>query len=144
MIKWYEWSSICYFIVLSLTKLYTIINKSLKNCLQVLQKQYVLQQFKNIEHLRSKLTEYIKRWGGKVKLYRNNRREGLIRARIIGAQKSQAKQGRVLIYLDAHCECGYNWLPPLLIPIMKNRLEVSVSFCLVLLLFFIFSVWTNC
>jgi len=78
------------------------------------------------EHLGSKLTEYIKRWEGKVKLYRNNRREGLIRARIIGAQKSQAKQGRVLIYLDAHCECGYNWLPPLLIPIMKNRKVCTV------------------
>ena len=73
------------------------------------------------EHLDKKLADYIKRFDGIVKLYRNDRREGLIRARSIGANKSQPGPGRVLIYLDAHCEVGYNWLPPLLIPIMKNR-----------------------
>ena len=45
----------------------------------------------------------------------------MIRARSIGAQKTKAGPGRILIYLDAHCEVGYNWLPPLVMPIMKNR-----------------------
>ena len=56
-----------------------------------------------------------------MKLYRNERREGLIRARSIGAKRSSDAPGRVLVYLDAHCEVGYNWLPPLITPIVKNR-----------------------
>ena len=38
--------------------------------------------------------EYIKRFNGIVKLYHNNKREGLIRARTIGAKHAQAS-GRV-------------------------------------------------
>ena len=57
-----------------------------------------------------------------MKLYRNDRREGLIRARSIGAQKSSPVPNRILVYLDAHCEVGYNWLPPLIMPIINNRL----------------------
>ena len=41
-----------------------------------------------LEHLGSKLEEYISRFNGLVKLYRNSRREGLIRARSIGAKKA--------------------------------------------------------
>ena len=32
-----------------------------------------------------------------------------------------AATGEVVIFLDAHCEVGYNWLPPLLAPIHANR-----------------------
>lgn len=68
-------------------------------------------------HLGEPLKEYIKRWNGIVKLYRNERREGLIRARSIGAEHAIEE---VLVFLDAHCECGYNWLPPLIAPIARN------------------------
>lgn len=78
------------------------------------------------EHLGRKLADYIEKFNGIVKLYRNDRREGLIRARCIGAKKSEPAPGRVLVYLDAHCEVGYNWLPPLLMPIMKNRMVSTV------------------
>lgn len=73
----------------------------------------------NKEHLKQKLADYIASWNGLVKLHRNERREGLIRARSIGAEK--AIKGKVLVYLDAHCEVGYNWLPPLITPIALNR-----------------------
>lgn len=46
-----------------------------------------------IEHLKDKLDDYIKLWNGLVKVFRNERREGLIQARSIGAQK--AKLGQV-------------------------------------------------
>ena len=72
------------------------------------------------EHLKEKLEDYIQepKFEGKVKLVRNARREGLIRTRIIGAQHAS---GDVLLWLDAHCEVGINWLPPLLTPIAVNR-----------------------
>lgn len=72
---------------------------------------------KDKPHLGDPLAEYIKRWNGLVKLYRNDRREGLIRARSIGAEHATQE---VLVFLDAHCEAGYNWLPPLLAPIARN------------------------
>ena len=49
--------------------------------------------FLNKNHLKEKLDEYIKLWNGLVKVFRNERREGLIQARSIGAQK--AKLGQV-------------------------------------------------
>lgn len=45
-------------------------------------------------HLKERLEEYIKQWNGLVKVFRNEKREGLIQARSIGARK--AVKGQVL------------------------------------------------
>ncbi|XP_074484560.1 N-acetylgalactosaminyltransferase 7 isoform X3 [Sebastes fasciatus] len=79
----------------------------------------MIDDFSNKVHLKERLEEYIKQWNGLVKLFRNEKREGLIQARSIGAQK--ATKGQVLIYLDAHCEVGVNWYAPLVAPISKDR-----------------------
>ncbi|XP_044537609.1 N-acetylgalactosaminyltransferase 7 [Gracilinanus agilis] len=79
----------------------------------------LIDDFSNKAHLKERLDEYIKQWNGLVKVFRNERREGLIQARSIGAHK--AKLGQVLIYLDAHCEVAVNWYAPLVAPISKDR-----------------------
>ncbi|KAM5193106.1 N-acetylgalactosaminyltransferase 7 isoform 1-T1 [Mantella aurantiaca] len=84
----------------------------------------MIDDYSNKEHLKGRLEDYIKQWNGLVKIFRNERREGLIQARSIGAQK--AKLGQVLIYLDAHCEVGINWYAPLIAPIAQDRTACTV------------------
>ncbi|XP_033976789.1 N-acetylgalactosaminyltransferase 7 isoform X1 [Trematomus bernacchii] len=84
----------------------------------------MIDDFSNKEHLKERLVAYIKQWNGLVKLFRNEKREGLIQARSIGALK--ATKGQVLIYLDAHCEVGVNWYAPLVAPISKDRTVSTV------------------
>ncbi|XP_007574678.1 N-acetylgalactosaminyltransferase 7 isoform X2 [Poecilia latipinna] len=84
----------------------------------------LIDDFSNKAHLKERLEEYIKQWNGLVKLFRNDKREGLIQARSIGAKK--ATKGQVLIYLDAHCEVGINWYAPLIAPISKDRTVCTV------------------
>uniref|UniRef100_A0A8C4XDI3 Polypeptide N-acetylgalactosaminyltransferase n=1 Tax=Erpetoichthys calabaricus TaxID=27687 RepID=A0A8C4XDI3_ERPCA len=84
----------------------------------------LIDDFSNKAHLKERLEDYIKQWNGLVKLFRNERREGLIQARSIGAKK--ATVGQVLIYLDAHCEVGPNWYAPLIAPITNDRTVCTV------------------
>ncbi|XP_054634314.1 N-acetylgalactosaminyltransferase 7 isoform X1 [Dunckerocampus dactyliophorus] len=84
----------------------------------------MIDDFSNKVHLKERLEMYIKQWNGLVKLFRNEKREGLIQARSIGAKK--ATKGQVLIYLDAHCEVGINWYAPLVAPISEDRTVCTV------------------
>lgn len=74
--------------------------------------------------LKENLTEYLEnKFDSKVKLYVNEKREGLIRARMIGARLSQAD---VIIFLDSHMEVTNTWLPPLLEPLVYNPTFATV------------------
>ncbi len=55
-----------------------------------------------IVHLQKKLEDDIKPMK-KVRLLRTKKREGLIRARLLGAYDAK---GQILIFLDSHCECA--------------------------------------
>ncbi|CAG0918430.1 unnamed protein product [Notodromas monacha] len=59
----------------------------------------------------------------KVRYFRTEEREGLIRARMIGANSAT---GAVLVFLDSHCEVNKQWLEPLVEPIAEKASVVTV------------------
>ncbi|XP_068101715.1 polypeptide N-acetylgalactosaminyltransferase 3-like [Hyperolius riggenbachi] len=72
------------------------------------------------DYLKDKLDEYVKALQI-VKVVRQKERKGLISARLLGAAVAT---GDTLTFLDAHCECYYGWLEPLLSRIAENYTAV--------------------
>jgi polypeptide N-acetylgalactosaminyltransferase len=70
--------------------------------------------------LKQPLDEYIKTLE-KVRIIRQNQREGLVRSRLAGAATAN---GDVIIFLDSHIETTEGWLEPLLDPISQNYTNV--------------------
>uniref|UniRef100_A0A8C2RTU8 Glycosyltransferase 2-like domain-containing protein n=1 Tax=Capra hircus TaxID=9925 RepID=A0A8C2RTU8_CAPHI len=74
------------------------------------------------EELKAPLEEYVhKRYPGLVKVVRNQKREGLIRARIEGWKVAT---GQVTGFFDAHVEFTAGWAEPVLSRIQENRRRV--------------------
>ncbi|XP_069432189.1 polypeptide N-acetylgalactosaminyltransferase 12 isoform X2 [Ovis canadensis] len=76
----------------------------------LLEEVILVDDYSDREHLKERLATELAGLP-KVRLIRANKREGLVRARLLGA--SVAK-GDVLTFLDCHCECHEGWLEPLL------------------------------
>lgn len=73
------------------------------------------------DYLGKKLEDYVATLPTPVKVLRTGKRSGLIRARLIGAEKAT---GEVITFLDAHCECTKGWLEPLMARIAEDRTRV--------------------
>ncbi|XP_068633214.1 putative polypeptide N-acetylgalactosaminyltransferase 9 isoform X2 [Battus philenor] len=80
----------------------------------------LVDDFSDMPHLMQQLDDYMSSLP-KVRIVRATRREGLIRARLLGARYVTAP---VLTYLDSHCECTEGWLEPLLDRIARNKTTV--------------------
>ncbi|CAG4942090.1 unnamed protein product [Colias eurytheme] len=63
--------------------------------------------------------------GLNIRLLKTSKREGLIRARLYGADNSV---GEVLLFLDSHIEVNVNWLPPLLSRLSEGVDGVSTRY----------------
>ncbi|CAL1530402.1 unnamed protein product [Lymnaea stagnalis] len=90
---------------------------------KLLKEVVLIDDGSDYDFLQEKLENYIKQFNGLVKLFRNPERLGLITARTKGAEHST---GDVIVFLDAHCECNKNWLPPLLARIKYDRTILAV------------------
>ncbi|ROK35828.1 Polypeptide N-acetylgalactosaminyltransferase 12 [Anabarilius grahami] len=70
----------------------------------------LVDDYSDRDHLKEPLENYIANIK-KVRLIRARKREGLVRARLLGASIAT---GEVLTFLDCHCECHEGWLEPIL------------------------------
>jgi polypeptide N-acetylgalactosaminyltransferase len=73
------------------------------------------------EYLHKPLDEFVKTLPIPVRIFRNEKRLGLMRSRLVGAD---AAIGDTLTFLDAHIEATKGWLPPLLSEIKMNRFNL--------------------
>lgn len=80
----------------------------------------LVDDFSDMPHVQKQLEDYIVNFP-KVKILRAKKREGLIRARLLGAVHAKAP---VLTFLDSHIECTTGWLEPLLDRIARNTTTV--------------------
>ncbi|KAI4873753.1 hypothetical protein NFI96_010606 [Prochilodus magdalenae] len=56
-----------------------------------------------------------------VRILRQTERKGLVAARLLGAREAK---GKVLTFLDSHCECFHGWLEPLLAQLVEHPMAV--------------------
>lgn len=100
--------------------IWSIVNRSPK---ELLQEIILVDDASTDKRLQNELSEYVKTISRPIKIIRSRKREGLIRARLIGTKNAA---GSVMVFLDAHMECAEGWLEPLLARIASDRSVVAV------------------
>ncbi|KAH9415089.1 hypothetical protein DERP_006175 [Dermatophagoides pteronyssinus] len=99
--------------------IWSVVNRTPKSLLKEI---ILVDDFSDKFELSVPLQEYVDyHFNSLVKIIRLPKREGLIRARLVGAR--QAK-GDVLLFLDSHCEATNGWLEPLMKVIKDDRTNV--------------------
>ncbi|KAH8404044.1 hypothetical protein KR215_008593 [Drosophila sulfurigaster] len=87
---------------------------------ELIGKIILVDDYSDMPHLKKQLEDYFVAYP-KVEIVRGPQREGLIRARLLGAKYAKSA---VITYLDSHCECAEGWLEPLLDRIARNSTTV--------------------
>lgn len=100
-----------------LRTVYTVFDRSPR---ELIKEVILVDDASDMEHLKTPLEKHFAD-NPKVKIVRAKQRVGLIRARLVGFEKST---GKVATFLDSHCECAEGWLEPLLDRIAKNPTTV--------------------
>ncbi|XP_063535968.1 putative polypeptide N-acetylgalactosaminyltransferase 9 [Cydia strobilella] len=90
-----------------LRTIHSVLNRSPDKLLNEI---ILVDDFSTMRNIHARLQSYVHELP-KVKLIRTERREGLIRARMIGMKHAVSE---VVVFLDSHCECAVGWLEPLL------------------------------
>ncbi|KAK5890483.1 hypothetical protein CesoFtcFv8_014001 [Champsocephalus esox] len=100
-----------------LRSVHSVLNRSPPHLLKEI---ILVDDFSTKDYLREQLDKYMAQFP-KVRILRLKERQGLIRARIAGADIAK---GEVLTFLDSHIECNVGWLEPLLERIYLDRKKV--------------------
>ncbi|XP_076678887.1 polypeptide N-acetylgalactosaminyltransferase 9 isoform X2 [Andrena cerasifolii] len=100
-----------------LRTVHSVLDKSPEHLIQEI---ILVDDYSDMPHLQRQLEDYMMNYP-KVQIIRAQKREGLIRARLLGAAAAKAP---VLTYLDSHCECTEGWLEPLLDRIARDPTTV--------------------
>lgn len=96
---------------------HSVLNRSPKHLIKEI---ILVDDYSSKAHLGKQLEDYVGPLKV-VKIVRATKREGLIRARLLGTRASTAP---VLTFLDSHCECAEGWLEPLLTRIYQDQTAV--------------------
>ncbi|XP_070565468.1 polypeptide N-acetylgalactosaminyltransferase 1-like [Ptychodera flava] len=103
-----------------LRTVHSVINRSK---LKLLQEVILVDDYSDKGELKEQLDDYVEtNFHNKVKVIRLEKREGLIRARLLGASKAS---GKILAFLDSHCEVNHNWLEPLIDRIYRDSSTIA-------------------
>lgn len=94
---------------------YSVLNRSPS---KILHEIILVNDESTLQHLQHNLSSYLNEFVQSVKLIHTKKREGLIRARVKGAEFAS---GDVLVFLDSHCEVNTHWLEPLLHRIQEQK-----------------------
>lgn len=84
----------------------------------------LVDDFSDLDDLKGKLETEVKSLNSdKIRIIRNDKREGLIRSRVYGAR---ASKGDVLLFLDSHVEANVGFAEPLLNRIKDDRRILAI------------------
>ncbi|XP_052258253.1 polypeptide N-acetylgalactosaminyltransferase 13-like isoform X1 [Dreissena polymorpha] len=102
-----------------LRTIHSVINRSPP---ELLKEIILVDDASEHEELGEKLDAYLATLPVHCYVLRTEERTGLIRARLKGAAKAK---GKVITFLDAHCEATEGWLEPLMAEIYHDRTSVA-------------------
>ena len=101
-----------------LRTVHSVINRSPPS---LLKEVLLIDDASTNQELGQKLDDYLSTLPVSSRVVRMPKREGLINARLTGAEQAS---GSVLVFLDAHTEASPGWLPPILGEIVQDRTRV--------------------